>query len=333
MTILDDATAYAIAKQALPHWHFSAPKLNLISRSENIVFRVDTSDDTRYVLRIHRPGYHTLDELNAEQDWTTALNRSGLSVPVAVKMHERIGASDGYASVSVPNADETRFVGVVEWFEGEVLRNIMEEANNDDAMSQYFHQLGQIAARVHNQSAGWTPPSKSRRHELDADGLVGDAPFWGRFWDLPQFSSNEGKRLSEIRAKLHKMLTDLGKDPHIYSLIHADLHPGNLLIRDETPHVIDFDDCAYSWHIYELAVSLFYSWDEPYFEAIRDAMIAGYRTERTLLDEMVALLPVFLLIRCLSLIGWTHERPELGRHERIPKLVTKAIEQADLLGL
>jgi len=72
--------------------------------------------------------------------------------------------------------------------------------------------------------------------------------------------------------------------------------------------------------------------DRPDFSTLQAAMIAGYRTQRALSNETVSLLPLFLLIRGLSLIGWTHERPELNRSERIPMLVANTLEQADKLG-
>jgi len=323
--ILDDATAHTIANQALPFWDLPDPQITLISRSENIVFRVDAATQTQYILRIHRPGYHTLDELNAEQEWTTALNRSGLSVPVAVKT----SAGQGYVPINF--SDQRYYVGIVEWFEGTPLLEILEKVADPDAIAQYYHQLGQIAARIHNQSAQWEPVSSSRRHGLDADGLAGGQPFWGNFWDLPQISDAERQHLSGIRASVYSRLQELDKNAQVYSLIHADLHPGNVLINDEHLHVIDFDDCAYGWHIYELAISLFYSMDRPDFERLQHAMIAGYRTQRPLEDETVALLPFFLLIRRLSLIGWTNERPELGRSARVSKFAALACQEADAL--
>jgi len=191
--ILDDTTAYAIAKESLPFWDLAESQLQLISRSENIVFRVDDHAGKRYVLRIHRPGYHTLNELNAEQEWTTALNESGLSVPVAVQTRGKQNNDQWYVPITVPESDEMRYVGLAEWFEGTPLRQLLEEEVKPDMFAHYFEQLGQIAARIHNQSAEWMPASTNQRHRLDAQ----------------------------------------------YSLIHADLHPGNLLIKDDVLHVID----------------------------------------------------------------------------------------------
>ncbi len=69
-TVLDRDTLRAIAEQALDEWDIPAVQLELISISENTVFRVDTDADETYVLRIHRPGYHNArgTELRAAVD-------------------------------------------------------------------------------------------------------------------------------------------------------------------------------------------------------------------------------------------------------------------------
>ena len=59
----------------------------------------------------------------------------------------------------------------------------------------------------------------------------------------------------------------------------------------------------------------------PSYEAIRDALIAGYRTQRAISDEDLALLPQFLVIRALASLGWLHDRPEVELHEYMPDLI------------
>ena len=95
----------------------------------------------------------------------------------------------------------------------------------------------------------------------------------------------------------------------------ADLHPHNLLVNGDQLHVIDFDDSGFGWHQYEIAVALDAYRKPPHFEVARDALIAGYRSERPLSDAAIELLPMFLLIRSLALLGWLHERPEHNRGE------------------
>jgi len=67
-----DDVIRAVAERALPEWRLGETKTELISRSENVVFRVDTRDGKAYALRVHRPGYHTLAELESEPIWTAA---------------------------------------------------------------------------------------------------------------------------------------------------------------------------------------------------------------------------------------------------------------------
>ena len=45
-------------------------------------------------------------------------------------------------------------------------------------------------------------------------------------------------------------------DDRRVSTIHADLHAGNILVRDGGVTVIDVDDAGFGWHVYELAVAL-----------------------------------------------------------------------------
>ncbi|MEJ0015860.1 MAG: phosphotransferase [Acetobacteraceae bacterium] len=176
-----------------------------------------------------------------------------------------------------------------------------------------FARLGAIMAAMHDQATTWTPPAGFRRHALDADGLLGPAPFWGPFWDHPILSPAERRLMLATRDTLHAALTRLGKPARTYSLIHADLHPHNVLIDGTHAAVIDFDDAGYGWHQYDLAVALVTHQEHPGFGVFRDACIAGYRSVRAIEDEALALVPMFLLIRGMVQMGWYHQRPELPR--------------------
>ena len=328
-TVLDRTTLRAIAERALDEWDIPAAQLELISISENTVFRVDTDSGKPYVLRIHRPGYHTLTELNSEQQWTAALKGAGIGVPLP-----RLTCDGrGYATIPVPGSTETRHVGIVEWFEGVTLSSIMAQAPDMPTLALHFDQLGRIAARIHNQAVSWQVPEDFQRHAFDADGFMGDAPFWGPFWVLPELKAAERDHILNARRVIHRALWDYGKGEGIYSLIHADLHPHNLLVNGDRLHVIDFDDSGFGWHQYEIAVALDAYRKPPHFEVARDALIAGYRSERNLSDEAIELLPMFLLIRSLALLGWLHERPEHNRGNRVRNLIQSACRQAEALGM
>ena len=56
----------------------------------------------------------------------------------------------------------------------------------------------------------------------------------------------------------------------------------NLLFDDGVVRLIDFDDAGFGWHLFDMATSLFYLSlaGERTFDAILDAFITGYRSQR-----------------------------------------------------
>lgn len=321
----DGKSLLAAAETALTAWDLRPDKITLASVSENIVFRVDTPSGEAFVLRLHRPGYHSLAALEAEQQWTAALNRAGIGAPIPRP------TADGrrYTEVALPHRGETRFAGLAEWVEGVAMGAVMADERDESVLLGRFRQVGQMAARIHNQASGWPLPPGFQRHSFDADGLMGDRPFWGRFWEIPQLSPGERALILHGRRAIHRLLSAQAKSPATYSLIHADLHPGNLILAGDRVHVIDFDDSGFGWHQYELAVALFYNQDDPRYDAIGQALVAGYRAVRPLSDAALALLPVFVLIRGLALLGWIHDRPELKYEYRLPGLIARVCGQIE----
>ena len=327
MAALDQETLHGMAQAALEHWNIPCPQLELISHSENTTFRVASAQRAVAALRIHRPDYHDLDELNSECLWTQALKEAGVDVALAIP------AKDGrrHVPMPVPGASEVRHVGLVEWLEGATLRSALDDAQDASALRGHFQALGRIAARIHNQASGWRPPAGFRRHALDADGFMGERPFWGPFWKHPALSAEQCRLVLAARRKLHEALLGYGKASQGYGMIHADLHLDNLLAQDGRLWVIDFDDAGYGWHAYELAVAVYDYLDHPDFEALVEALVAGYRELRPLDDRALDAMPHFLTIRSLALLGWVHQRPDLDRAECLPNMVETATQRCESL--
>jgi Ser/Thr protein kinase RdoA (MazF antagonist) len=299
------------AQEALQSYAIEPAELRLVTMSENVTFRVvDRADGAPYVLRLHRPGYHTLDELVAERVWIRALAEDGIDVPTPV------AARDGsdYVQVTVPSTGQQRYAGVARWTEGELLHNVLQRHDGDRAVFENcFAQLGEITAAMHNQACAWRAPANFARHALDNDGLLGEAPFWGRFWEHPALSGAERQLVLDTRARIRGALARYGTAPATFSLIHADLHPSNVLVNGDRLTVIDFDDAGFGWHQYDIAVALTRQQSHPNFAAVQAAFVSGYRRRRALSDAALALIPMFLLVRGLAVLGWIHQRPELDR--------------------
>lgn len=297
------------AREALASFAIEPASLDLVAVAENITFRVvDARDGTPYVFRLHRPWYHTLDELISERVWLRALVEAGISVPMPVP------ARDGreYVAVAIPGNGERRFAGMISWTEGRLLSEVLAENSGAAWRAKAFEQLGAITAAMHNQAASWPVPEGFTRHHLDTDGLMGDAPFWGPFWEHGSLSPAESRLLLDTRDRFRVALARYGRDPRTYSLIHADMHERNVLVNGERLTVIDFDDTGFGWHLYDIAVALIHQRGAAGYAEIEGAFMRGYRRLRALSDDDLALLPMFHLMRGMVQIGWYHQRPELG---------------------
>ena len=108
---VDGESLIRLARDALAEWNLDGARLWPHSHRENAVFRVEDVDGGIYALRIHRDGYHDLKALESEQRWCQDLAATGLSIPTSLKTRD----GRAYATLSLPDSDQSRHVGLVEW--------------------------------------------------------------------------------------------------------------------------------------------------------------------------------------------------------------------------
>ena len=311
----------------LDKWALSVADISLASQSENIVYRLTTTQGAKYALRVHRPGYHTFAELVSEHEWTNALIDTGFPLPNAIP------TIDGELYVPVNVDGGVRFVGLVEWLDGNSLQALTEENENLELLYASLEQAGELMAKLHNHSRQWQPSESFSRHKFDIDGFFGGAPFWGRYWDSSFVDKAQQQLLLKSQKQLIQTLGRLGNTPEVFGMIHADLHHGNLFLSTDKQsknkmYLIDFDDAGFGWYLYDIAVALHEYQGREDFSKLSAALLQGYEKVTILSSDHRALIPMFLHIRSLALIGWITARPELGYAELLKALVDQSCEQA-----
>jgi Ser/Thr protein kinase RdoA (MazF antagonist) len=107
---------------------------------------------------------------------------------------------------------------------------------------------------------------------------------------------------------IRRRMLELGEGPDVFGLIHADLHPFNILKYKEELRPIDFDDCGLNHFLYDLAVPLVMIEKRPDYSNMRTALLAGYRRFRTLDETQEKDLEVFMAARRLSDLEWLIEQ-------------------------
>lgn len=301
------AALQQMAEAALAQWPGTFTGLAPVKYRENAVFSVYRDDGRRFAVRIHRHGYHSAAALRSELVWMRALADAGVGAPAAALSH----MGEALVTVTHPAVPEPRQVDFLEWLPGTPIGSADDglTLTGTEAIAA-MEKVGALAARVHNHSRTWTGAGTMVRHAWDEDGLIGSEPFWGQFWKMPGLTEAQVALLQRARVQAAADLAAFGKDGDRYGLIHADFVPENMLFDGEQVNLIDFDDCGFGWHMFELATALFFLGHQSDYEQLTQALLRGYRQQRALPPEHEALLPLFLFLRGTTYLGWMQTRYE-----------------------
>jgi Ser/Thr protein kinase RdoA (MazF antagonist) len=273
------------AEEAARHW--GGRVLRLLRDRENHVFEMALPSG-RAALRLHRAGYQSAQAIGSELWWCAELARAGLPVPAALP------AQDGSLMVRLPDG---RQASAIAWMEGEALGEAQGPFTRPlPQVLAIYETLGALLAQLHLVTDGLTLPEGFARPRWDRDGLVGDQPFWGRFWDHPAASPDQRAVLTLARDALRERLTGP------VGLIHADVLRENVLVNGRSVSLIDFDDSGFGFRLYDLGTALVQTVYHPDQDAIREALMSGYGTTD---QESVE---AFTMARTLASVGWTMPR-------------------------
>jgi Ser/Thr protein kinase RdoA (MazF antagonist) len=297
-----------LARGALVHWRVDAAQLSLLKYRENAVFKVtESGTGDRFVLRLHRPGYHSDAELRSELQWMAALHDAGVETPSAVPT----ASGDIIVTVSHDAVPEPRQCDLLRWIDGTVVGDIEGgRVGSAEEVRSGYRLAGRLAALIHNHGAQWQRPPGFTRPHLDFEGLIGSRAYWGAYGACTLLSAEQVALLDRAKQGIAAALATFGQAPDRYGLTHGDFLPENLLRDGDSLRIIDFDDCGFGWHVMDLATSLLWLLGQPQYDHALAGFVAGYRSARALPDEHLEMLPVFLLARAMTYVGWCGSRPE-----------------------
>ena len=287
-----------------------ATTLTLITVSENATFLVRTDGSPTAVVRVARPGYMAgTADFESEVAWVAALATTGI-----VRVPAGIPTAAGAFVAAIPDVTGLRWSCVSYGFvAGSILEDIADPV-------PYYREIGRTTALLHDHSRTWSPPAAFRRHSWELPDMVGPTSRWGR-WQDAAITPAEHLLLATAEATALAALDVAVRTPDTWGLIHADLRPSNIMIDDvDALTVIDFDDCGFSWFLYDFASAL------TFMEHVEDACtmaaewVAGYTEVRPFTAADAATASALSMLRRLQMLGWTTTH----REDALPQVLWEA---------
>jgi Ser/Thr protein kinase RdoA (MazF antagonist) len=293
-----------LAERAVKRFGFpDGAAVKLINVSENATYKVEDGSGRKWALRVHREGYHSRTAIASELAWLSALRENGgVVTPTPVR-----GADGEFIqAVAAEGLPNPRNVVLFDWENGE------EPARTDVAG---FELLGETAARMHAHVRRWQRPVWFERHSWDFETSLGSRPHWGYWKNGMGMTAQAMQAFSETVALIEQRLGQFGKSPDRFNLVHGDMRLANLLMDGSTVKVIDFDDCGFSWLLYDCATTVSFFEHAPEVPELLQAWVRGYRRIGTLSSEEESEIATFVMLRRLLLVAWigSHSETELAQ--------------------
>jgi amicoumacin kinase len=279
----------SILEEAMQRYGIAPHQIKPLDAFESFIYEFEAAGGA-YILRIGHSIRKSEALIAGEVDWINTLARGGIPVARAV-----------------PSAG------------GKLV-----EAIDDGLGGQFLVTAFVKAAGQQPWKAGWTPERfenygrlLGRMHALAVDYEA--VPAWKRpEWDdpsmqfvelyLPASEVGARQRYESLLEHIHSLPRERGS----YGLVHQDAHQNNFFMdADGTLTLFDFDDCAYSWFINDIAIVLFYiSMDAEelgyptaaaFTQQFMTDFLRGYRQVYNLERRWLREIPHFLKLRELEL--------------------------------
>ena len=275
------------AGDVLIQYGMTGSDFECVNHAYNTTFKFKGSDGVTYAMRISTASRKWPEHIWAEVQWLLELQREGsITAPVPIKNLQGELFSNHYFFYQGGNLD----VVIYPWIEGEVI----EENPTDE---QLF-ELGRQMAIMHQLSKNWEPEGYANFLKLDKPLQVREDNLFT--YELNVMSPTQNELLREIHDRTEKLFERL-REIDEPQLIHADLHSGNLIWRDNKLIILDFDDAGIGFRLQDLAIATFYLREDREREK---QLLAGYSSITPFPDFDPADLELLVANRNLVLLNY-----------------------------
>lgn len=251
---------------------------------ENRVYQVGVDDSEMLVAKFYRPERWTDESILEEHQFT--LDLAELEIPVIPPIVDVNGET-------LHKQGDFRFA---------LYQNKGGRPLELDNVEQ-LELLGRFIGRIHALAA--TTDFK-HRPKLDIESFaVRPRAFLLENQFIPDYLRESYTTLTaDLIKQIEQTFEQVGSVPQIR--LHGDCHPGNILYREEMPHIVDFDDARTGPAIQDLW--MFLSGDREFMQARLGDLLVGYEQFYEFDPRELGLIEALRTLRMIHYAFWLASR-------------------------
>ncbi|MFQ3175109.1 MAG: Ser/Thr protein kinase RdoA (MazF antagonist) [Psychromonas sp.] len=260
------------------------PESGLISLNsyENRVSLFTDENKIRYVVKFYRPQHWSEAQLKEEHQFCQVLEQNGCQIASPVEINQ-----------------QTLF-----YFQGYyfALFNSLSARSMELDNIDILYDVGCALGKIHRIGA---QDSFKHREPLNIQTMLSNpikalraSPYIPKSLRDPLFAT-----LDALELEITKQFNN---HQHTTIRLHGDCHASNILLKDNSPYFVDFDDCKMGPAIQDLWILL--SGTKPEKQLQLSMLLEGYEEECDFDQNQLCLIEPLRTMRIISHVNWINKR-------------------------
>lgn len=308
-----------MALKLLENYDLNITRLKFLTNETNAIFRIDTADGSRYVVRLMRPGEHTDQQIESQAVWLAELGRQGINVsyPIPNRQGKLV------TRVTIPGVPEARQGMICTWIPGVTLASCVTLPN--------IERQGALMAQMHACSETFKRPE-----DFEAKPGYRLYPYYEPFIlrdpaYLAVLDEPVRDQVQRMIPIVERALACLNESGQALYLLHGDLHQWNVMFANQTVYALDFDDLLLGYPIQDIGITLYYYQMRENFVDIRAAFQHGYELVRPWPESVPGEVEIWIIWRTLALLNFVLWSPDPEDRSYIPNCINHLAVSIDAL--